>query len=405
MKVVLVHNYYQQRGGEDIVFESERDLLRRHGHAVVEYCRSNKELEDLTYASRLTAVKATIWASDSHRDFYRLLEREKPDIVHVHNTFLRVSPSIYWASHELGVPVVQTLHNYRLFCPAGNFMRAAHICEECVEHSLWRAVRYGCYRGSRSATATVASMFLLHRWLGTWSERIDRYIAPSNFSRNKFVEAGLPASKLVVKPNFIHPDPGSRTEAEDYVVFVGRLSEEKGLTTLLSAFQLLPQPMPLLIFGEGPLRKVLEQEAAARGLSSCVRFCGWVAHRETLIALKGARFLILPSLCYETFGAAIAEAYACGVPVIASALGAIEDIVRHGNTGLLVRAGDATDLAEKIAWAWWHRPEMEAMGRSARSEYEARYTAARNYGMLMNIYEGTITAPRLALQLETTPAA
>jgi glycosyltransferase involved in cell wall biosynthesis len=405
MKVVLVHNYYQQRGGEDIVFESERDLLRRHGHAVVEYCRSNKELPDRSYANKLMAAKTALWASDSRREFYRLLEREKPDIVHVHNTFLRVSPSIYWACHEAGVPVVQTLHNYRLFCPAGNFMRAAHVCEECVGHSLMRAVRYRCYRGSRSATATVASISLLHRWLGTWSERIDRYIVPSNFTRNKFVEAGLSAAKLVVKPNFIHPDPGCRTEAEDYVVFVGRLSEEKGVATLLAAFQLLPQPMPLVIFGEGPLRQVLEQEAAARGLSSYVRFCGWAAHRDALRAVRAARFLVVPSVGYETFGNAIAEAYACGVPVIASALGAIEDIVCDGETGLLVRAGDAADLAEKIAWAWAHPQEMKSMGRAARLEYEARYTAARNHSMLMNIYEATITAPRFALQLETTPAA
>ena len=291
--------------------------------------------------------------------------------------------------------MVQTLHNYRLFCPAATFFRDGHVCEECVQHTLWRSVRYACYRNSRPATATVALMLAVHRRRRTWTRQVDCYIALTEFSRRKFIEAGLPAEKVVVKPNFVHPDPRARNGRGEYALFVGRLSPEKGLHTLLDAWQRLRDRVPLRIVGDGPLRPELEADASRRGLSG-VSFDGRLPHDQTLEAMKGARFLVFPSEWYEPFGLTIAEAFACGVPVVASRLGAIEEIVEDGRTGLHFTPGDPDVLAAKVEWAWTHPERMEEMGRAARAEYEAKYTAERNYQMLMDIYQRAIAAHRAA---------
>ncbi len=390
MKIVLVHNSYQQPGGEDLVYQQERDLLKRAGHQVLEYHRSNHEVSQNSFVDQLALAKRTIWASDTRREFRELLLREKPHVVHVHNTFVMISPSVYWACHDAQTPVVQTLHNYRLLCPAGNFLRNGEVCEECVQHSLLRGVRYGCYRGSQRATASVALMLMVHRWRKTWTRMVDCYITLSESARKKFREAGLPAAKLTVKPNFVSPDPGMRMGPGDYAVFVGRLSREKGLSILLAAWERIKPPLPLLIVGDGNLRAQLNEETAKRGLST-VAFCGQMPHRDTLAILRGARFLVYPSECYEQCPLTILEAYACGVPVIASALGGMQELVDHGRTGILFRPGDPEDLAEKVQWAWSHVRETLSMGKECRAEYEARYSAQKNYQTLINVYRRTIT--------------
>lgn len=269
MKLLLAHNSYQQRGGEDATFEKERDLLRAAGHEVVEYYRSNFEVQQYSSAlSHIALAKNTIWSRNTYAEFRRMLLREKPQIVHIYNTFVVISPSIFWACREVGVPVVQTLQNFRLSCPAGDFFRRGRVCEQCKEHSLLRGVTHACYRGSRATTATVALMLAIHRWNQTWTTMVDRYIALTDFARRKFAEAHLPQEKLAVKPNFIHPDPGEKATPGDYALFVGRLSREKGLATLLSAWEQVPQTVPLKIVGDGPLRDGVHLEATARGLTN-----------------------------------------------------------------------------------------------------------------------------------------
>jgi glycosyltransferase involved in cell wall biosynthesis len=385
MKIVLVHNRYQQPGGEDVVFEQEKQLLEQAGTEVITYCRDNYEIERLTALDRLTLVKRSIWAADTEREFAQLLARESPDLVHVHNTFLMVSPSIYGACKARGIPVVQTLHNFRLVCPAATLYRDGKLCEECVEYSLWRGVYHGCYRNSRPATASVALMLALHRRWGTWNKLVTRYIALSEFARNKFIAAGLPAEKIVVKPNFVNPDPGERERPGEYALFIGRVSREKGLSTLVRAWERLPRCYALHVVGDGPARESLETQARQLGLSA-VTFRGRLSHKETIAAVKGARFLIVPSGCYENFPMCIAEAFACGTPVICSRLGAMQELVSDERTGLFFTAGDAGDLARKVDWAFNHSTELAAMGRLARQEFEARYTPEMNYSLLMEIY-------------------
>ena len=395
MKIVLVHNTYREPGGEDVVFENEKRLLERAGHTVVAYLRSNWELDDGTLLHRMATVPRMIWSSSVRREFAGVLDDARPDIVHVHNTFMAISPSIYSACAERGIPVVQSLHNFRLLCPGGNFFRDGAICHECADHGLLRSVRHGCYRGSRAATGGVATMLAFHRALTTWHS-VSRFIALTEFARQKFIASGFPPRRVAVKPNFVDPDPGERSGVGGYALFVGRLVENKGLRTLLQAWKRLPAQCPLQIVGDGPDRAALEAEAHALKLSS-VSFWGRLPGADVIEAVKGSRFLILPSTLYEGFPMCIAESFACGTPVVCSRLGGLAEIVEHEITGLHFAPGDPGDLAEKARWAWDHPAELEKMGRAARRKYETNYTAGKNYSQLVDIYERVLsetTAPR-----------
>jgi glycosyltransferase involved in cell wall biosynthesis len=391
MKVLAVHNSYQQPGGEDVVFSAERRLLEEHGHQVVSYERSNHEVEQMSKLQQLKMTTNLVHSSDSKREIEKLLKAEAPDVVHVHNTFMMISPSVFETCHEMNVPVLQTLHNFRLLCPAWSLSREGRVCEECIDHSLWRGVWHGCYRNSHLMTAAVALMLQVHRGRNTWNESVDGFVALSQFARQKFVENGLPAAKMHVKPNFVYQDPGERESAGDYALFVGRLSPEKGVGTLLSAWEKLRTPMPLVIAGEGPERAALEAQATAAHLSN-VKFTGRLSAEEVRSSMKRAAFLVMPSVWYEGFPMTIAESFACGTPVICSKLGAMQEIVEHQHTGLHFLPDDAEDLRRQVEYALSRPAEVAAMGKAARQEYEQRYTAQINYATLMNIYEQTIGA-------------
>ncbi len=389
MKVLLVHNGYQQPGGEDVVFDQEHQMLKNAGHDTVLYRRSNWDVNEYRGLRKIVLAKRTVWASDTKREFLQLLQSEKPEVVHVHNTFVMISPSIYSACREAGVPVVQTLHNYRLLCPSATLFRDGKICEDCVTGSLLRGVQHACYHDSRSATAVVALMLATHRLRGTWQNEIACFVALTEFSRQKLIEGGLPAEKIMVKPNFVHPDPAARTGDGDYALFVGRLSPEKRVSTVLAAWKQLQFPVPLLVLGGGPEQTQLQAQAVHDGLTH-IRFLGQVPREQTIAAINNARFLVFSSEWYENFPVTIAEAFACATPVLASRMGAMQEIVSDGRTGLHFSAGDSEDLARKVEWAWTHRDEMRAMGVGARTEYETKYTAEKNYPLLMEIYRKAI---------------
>jgi glycosyltransferase involved in cell wall biosynthesis len=391
MKVLIIHNSYQQPGGEDVVFAQECQLLEGHGHEVVKYQRSNHEIEAMSALQRLALTKDIIWSAASDRHVRDVLRAERPDLVHIHNTFMMVSPSVYQVCQEMGVPVIQTLHNFRLLCPAFSLFRDGHVCEECPTSGLWRSVWHGCYRDSRVMTANVALMLQIHRSSQTWNDSVDTYIALSEFARHKFVSGGLPSTKLRVKPNFISPDPGERDRPGDYAVFVGRLSPEKGVMTLLAAWELLRTSIPLVIVGDGPLRPLLEDESRKRNLST-IKFTGRLTAAQARNAIRQAAFLIAPSLWYEGFPMIICEAFACGTPVLCSRLGTLQEVVTDHDTGLHFAPDTAEDLAGKVEWAWNNRSKMVSMGKSARRAYETHYTAEKNYEMLMQIYHQTMNS-------------
>jgi glycosyltransferase involved in cell wall biosynthesis len=390
MKIIMVHNTYREAGGEDVVFENEKRLLQRNGHIVIPYVRSNMELQDTYIVERIAVATQMIWSAKSRHGFAAILDAECPDIVHVHNTFMTISPSIYSACSERGIPVVQTLHNFRLLCPGGNFFRDGVICNECVAQSLLQSIRHACYRNSRGATAAVALMLAFHRALDTWRRSVTRFIVLTNFAKQKFVDAGFPSHKFVVKPNFADHDPGERVGPGKYALFVGRLVENKGLWFLLNAWKELHEQYPLQIVGDGPDRSTLQAEARESQLSG-ITFRGRLSHEEVIEAVKGARFVIVPSTLYEGFPMCIVESFACGTPVLCSKLGGLAEIVQPHLTGLHFNPGDALDLAAKVEWAWNHPLELSEMGRAARAKYETEYTAEKNYSLLMEIYEQALS--------------
>lgn len=389
MKIMLVHNTYQEAGGEDVVFESELRLLEGFGHTVIPYLRSNMELQNASFLDRIAIAPRMVWSSKTRREIAAILDARHPDIVHIHNTFMVISPSIYSACSERGIPVVQTLHNFRLLCPGANFFRDGIICNECVDRNLLQSVVHGCYRNSRSATAGVALMLSLHRALNTWRSSVTRFIVLTEFAKEKFVAAGFPSDKFLVKPNFVDPDPRERVVAGEYALYVGRLMENKGSQVLMNAWKKLPAPYPLQIVGDGPERATREAQARELQLSG-VTFRGRLSHAAVFEAIKGARFVLVPSILYEGFSMSIIESFACGTPVLCSRLGGMTELVQHGVTGLHFNPNDPQDLARSVEWAWNHPVELAEMGRAARRKYERDYTAEKNYSLLMGIYEQAV---------------
>jgi len=306
----------------------------------------------------------------------------------VYNTLALVTPSVYYACRDEGVPIVQTLYNYRLVCPAGSLLRKGRICEECIDHSLWRSVRYGCYRNSRVQTAAVAGMLYRHRRRATWSQMIDAYLVPTEFMRRKLIEGGLPADKIVVKPNFHEPDAGLREASDGSALYVGRLTEEKGLRVLVAAWKQMKSPPRLRLIGDGPLREELERAAGvSRG---GIEVLGQRSQAETMEYLKKAALVVLPSAWYEGFPHVILEAYACGIPILASRIGTLADVIEDGVTGLLAEPGDPAELAKKVRWIIENESAARQIGLNGRRAYETLYTAERNYLHLMAIYQRAI---------------
>jgi glycosyltransferase involved in cell wall biosynthesis len=398
MRVLVVHESYQQRGGEDAVALAEAQQLELHGHTVLRYSRHNDELKNNGPLQIMAAGVGTVWAHKSFRDLEKILRDGRPDVAHFHNTLPLISPSAYYACARHGVPVVQTLHNYRLVCPAATFLREGRLCEDCLGKSVaWPAVAHGCYRKSHAASAAVTAMLATHRAFGTWQTKVDAYVALSEFARKKHIAGGIPAGRLIVKPNFIHPDPGPRASGEQgkYALFVGRLSEEKGLRGLLAAWKRLAEPIPLFLLGEGPMRDEIAPQLRACGLQP-ESLLGNVPREEVLRWMRGARFLVCPSHWFEGCPLVIVEAFACGIPVIATGHGPTAEMVDHQRTGLHVRPGDDVDLAEKVAWAWAHPAEMQFMGEAARREFERKYSAEGNYAQLIALYQQLAERKELA---------
>lgn len=381
MNILFAHNAYQQFGGEDAVVASEIALLRAHGHTVALHQRHNDELHALSPA---TAAMGTVWSQRSVRDIDALCSAFQPDLIHVHNTFPLISPAIYWTAARHRIPVIQTLHNFRLLCPQGTFLRNGVVCEDCLGKSPWRAVVRKCYRASLPQSAVLSTMLTAHRLAGTYRNKVTRYIALSTYSRDRFVAAGLRAERMRIKPNFVDALLAPGWEARREGLYVGRLSDEKGVGTLLDAVR-LHGATGISVIGTGPL----EAQVADQFGAACL---GFQSRDAILGRMRTASFLLVPSLCLEQLPTTILEAFACGLPVIASRLGALVNIVTENVTGLLFNPGDAADLAAKIAWASSHEEDMQRMGRAARTEYETKYTPAINYRLLVEIYEDAIAS-------------
>ena len=374
-RVLVVHNCYQVRGGEDAVVERETSALKRAGVETDVVLISNDAIR--SPLDRLRVAASAPHAAHGIAQVLAVVDRFKPDVVHLHNTFPLISPGVHSAVRATGAATVQTLHNYRLTCANAQLARGGSPCEDCITGTPYNAVLHGCYRGSRLGSLAVARMIDVHRRAGTWTKEVDRFIALTPFAKSRFVASGLPAERIAVKPNGL-PDPGLRSEGErSGIVYVGRLSAEKGVLILAAAASACRAPVS--VFGEGPLAA----EMLLRGSTRLMGVCG---KDEVSAVMARAAAVVVPSLWYEGLPMVIAEAFAAGTPVIASRIGALPGIVEDGVTGLLVNPGDPADLARACDWMADNPDNAARMGRAARAVFETRWSEEITTASLLSIY-------------------
>jgi glycosyltransferase involved in cell wall biosynthesis len=384
MKILVLHTAYRQKGGEDFVVEAERQLLEAHGHRVflLPFTNPTNQLH------ALWLFLLSIFNPFSYYQTRRAIRAFQPDAVHIHNWHFAASPAVFIAARWARVPVVCTLHNYRLLCPSGILLHNGQLFLDSLGQSFpWSAVGKKVYRNSFWQTFWLALVVWLHRKFGTW-RGVDRYIALTEFSRKIFLRSnlGLAAKQIVVKPNFVEDSPLDAEEKDNAFLFIGRLSQEKGIATLLTAFA--QSGLPLNIGGDGPLRE--EVETACLHCPN-IRFLGRLSREEVLQQMSASLVLIFPSICYETFGLTIIEAFSRGLPVIAARLGAITAMIDDGRNGLLFEAGNADDLVEKTRRViTMTEAEKTAFSSHARQTYLDYYTPEKNLAQLTGIYQSVI---------------
>lgn len=389
MNILSAHNRYLYRGGEDESTELENALLRSHGHNLIEYFVDNIDLKN----QMLVGIGVrSVWNHGTYTKVKELIRENHIDLVKVDNFFPQISPAIYYAARAERVSTVQTLRNFRLACPGAVFFRDGEVCEECLGRVFpWPGVLHGCYKKSRALTIAPALMASVHRVAGTWANRISAYIALSEFSRDKFVEIGLPADKIFVKPNFVM-DGGVGPGDGNFALFVGRLSPEKGIDVLLSAWRSIGTRLELKIAGSGPLENDVKASAA---VNPAIKYLGQISLSETYELMGKATVLIFPSKWYETFGRTVAEAFAKGTPVIAANIGGMRTMVTHQRTGLHFNPSQPESLVEQVEWMLDHNDRWREMRVTARKEYEEHYTPECNYEMMMRIYDGATSRNKM----------
>ena len=343
MKVLLVHNRYKYRGGEDYYVEQIKDILEERACRVIFYCLDNRQITNFSLWKKAGLPLRTVFSFEVYNELVNLIKDENPDIGHIHNTFPLVSPSVYYALKKMQVPIVQTVHNYRFLCPNGLFLTpGGENCERCKKGNFFNAVVRKCYRNSYLQTFGIAFTLYLHHKLKTFANKIDVFISPSNFLRRKLIEGGIPEKKFVVKSHFVKcKEIRPSYEFDNYAVYMGRLSREKGLFTLLRAWKRVPN-FTLIIMGDGPIRNELENFVIQKEIAN-VEFFGFIGGPKRFEILKKAMFMAFPSECYENFPCSIIESFACGTPVIASRIGGLEELIEEGKNGLLFEPGNLDD--------------------------------------------------------------
>lgn len=391
MKVLLLHNFYgsEAPSGENVVFESEKALLEQRGHDVQVFTRHSDEIRGQGLRGAIKGAAAVPWNPFAAAALREVVDDFQPDVVHAHNTFPLISPAVFHAIGRRAARVL-TLHNYRLLCPAAIPMRDGKVCTDCIQRrSVLPALQHGCYRGSRLATLPLAMNVALHRRIGTWQHQVDAFIALSEFQKQLMTQGGLPSAKLHVKPNFYAGDPlvVPFQQRFDYVVFVGRLGQEKGVQTLIEAWRRWGENAPeLRLVGDGPLREQLQKQA--QGLR--VRFMGQIPANEAQAQIANARLLVLPSECFEGFPMVVREAFAFGTPVAVSRLGPLPSIVDHGVNGVVFEPANAASLLSVVQSALVDSAALAAMAFGARQAFDVLYNEQANYQMLMDIYQQAI---------------
>lgn len=389
MRIIVAHNRYRYAGGEDSVMRSEVQMLRSAGHEVELFEADNKTIDGLV--AKISAAGSLFHSDYSSGRMTALIRSFHPDILHIHNWFPLLSPSIIAAANAENVPVVQTLHNFRMLCANANLFRDGHICHDCLGKAVpLGAAIHACYSNSHLGSAIVSAAYSYHRFARTWNG-VSVFIALTEFQRSLLIRGGVDATRTVVKPNFLREPGRVGAGRGGYALFVGRLTEEKGIRTILNAWEQGKVAIPLKIMGDGPLADEVRRRAVRR---ADIEYLGHQPQTEVYDAMADARFLVFPSECYEAFGLTIVEAFSRGTPVIAADRESITELVRNGQTGLRFIPGDPDDLAAKAALISVDAAAYQAMRLACRKTYEEFYTEERNYKMLTGIYDQAIKSSR-----------
>jgi len=383
VKILFIHNQYQVRGGEDSVLENEIKLLQNNGHEVKLYSVSNHSIRSI-----FDKIKVFINVNYSNEQKARIsnfIKEYKPDIVHVHNFFPQITPSVFYACSENNIPVVNTLHNFRLICPSALLMHNNKIYENSLKSNAYSTIFDKVYKNSYLGTFAVARMIEYHKKHKTWNKKVDKFIALTNFAKSKFVEFGLPESKIYVKPNFLNTKYSleSNVQKRQGALFVGRLSEEKGLNTLLNAWDKIS--INLKIIGGGPL-----EELVKKNRNKNIQYLGFLDQERICQEMRKASFLIFPSIWYEGFPMVIIESFANGLPIISSDIGSMSEIIKNNYNGLHFKAGDSNDLIDKIKLLISDENKCNQMSNNAYDDFKEHYTDQTNYELLIKLYKNII---------------
>lgn len=387
MRILIVHNKYLCPGGEDEVVKSEQNMLERFGNAVLLYERSNQEIKSYAFMKKIKFFLKDIYSSQViFRDIQSVLKKFKPDIVHIHNTFSVIGNSIYRACQEEKIPIVQTLHNYRFLCPIGVFYRKGNICEDCTTKGKKSAVINRCWKNSYLLSGLLVNTIKNAYEKINFSDIVSQFIVPTRFSQEKYVKNGWDPKKLSIKSNFLSTDLQALPKRGNYALFVGSLQSYKGVELLVKAFGKLGRGFPLKIIGDGPLKSKVEESVHQFD----GEYLGQQEWQNTIRYIQHAKFLILPSTCYEVSPRVIIEAFACGVPVVVSNIGGMAEAVTDGKTGSHFKVNNSDDLAQKAKYMFENDEGNILMGHNARLEYEQKYTVEKNYSALISIYQKVI---------------
>ncbi len=386
MNIFVIHNKYKRTGGEDFVFEQEVSLLKRKGNIVDEYTVDNKLI--VTKKDKLRVGFLGIYNPNICKELKYKLLHLKPEILHVHNFFPIISPSVFYLAAKMKIPVVLTLHNYRLICPNALLYRDGKVCEDCKELLFpWKGVIRRCYRNSAFQTLALSTIVSFHKLIKTWKTKVDKYIVLTEFQKRKFLESslGISEKKFAVKPNFSVDYGVGKSKREPFFLYVGRLSKEKGIATLLEAFKQLK--FTLKIVGDGNLKDLVRDYA---NRYPNIEYLGFQPKDKVISLMKRCRALVFPSECYEGFPMVLVEAFSTGTPVISSDIGSQAEIVKDQYNGVLFKAGDSRDLVSKVKL--FAKFVNQDYYNNARKEYLEKYTPEKNYEQLIQIYEEVLSA-------------
>ena len=378
-KILFVHNFYKIFGGEDTVVKNEIKLLRDNGYEVYEYYRDNKEISTKGVFNKIRLFINTIYSFKTCREIKKIIKEKEIDIVHCHNTFPLVSPSVYRVSKKNGAKVVQTIHNFRFLCPKADFYRNNSICEECLKNGLKCSIKNRCYHNSMLQTLSIVAMLKFNKIIGSY-KKVDKYIALTEFNKNKFLNF-IEENKIVVKPNFscgIQKKARNIEECE-YFVYFGRISEEKGIYELLDVFNRSNMPK-LVVIGSA------SEEIIRLAKDGNVEFVGFKNHEELFECLQKAYATIVSSKWYECFPMTILESFSFGIPVVANNIGNMSIIIKDGYNGILYNSND--ELETKIKELYENKILLKNVSENAKKEFEDKYTREKNFDIIKNIYGG-----------------